>query len=141
MTKEENGAGEFKSRLKILVVDDNLRIQQIIGWMLESVDCRPVMATNGKKALAALEQDHFDLILMDLQMPEMNGFETTARIRSMELETGGHIPILAITGFHLRNGRQKCIEAGMDDYLEKPFDIAVFFETIERMTHTKLPRK
>lgn len=140
INQDQNDTKEFKSSLKILVVDDNLRIQQIIVWMLETADCHLVMATNGKEALATLEKDQFDLVLMDIQMPEMNGFETTARIRSMELETGGHIPILAMTGFHLENGRQKCLDAGMDDLLEKPFGIADLFETIERLTHVKFPR-
>lgn len=136
--KEKNITIEFKHNLNILVVDDNLAIQQIIGLIFESVDCHLMMAINGKKALEALEKDHYDLILMDIQMPEMNGFETTSHIRAMELETGEHIAILAMTSYHLENGRLKCIKAGMDDYLEKPFNITELFETIERLTHIKL---
>ena len=141
INQDQHDTREFKSRLNILVVDDNPRIQQVIGWMLETAECRPVMAANGLEALAKLAQDHFDLVLMDLQMPELNGFETTARIRGRELATGEHIPILAITGFHLENGRQKCLDSGMDDYLEKPFGLADLLEIIERLTKVKLPRK
>ncbi len=138
MTNEKKHTIESKFQLNILIVDDNLIIRQVIGRLLELVDCHYVMVSNGEKALVELEKDHYDLIMMDLQMPEMNGFETTARIRAMERETGEYIPILAMTGFHLENGFKKCINAGMDDYLEKPFNIAELFKIIERLTDTKL---
>jgi CheY-like chemotaxis protein len=128
----------LKRKMNILVAEDNLAIQRVIEQILASDECHIEIVPNGVRALEALAKNHYDLILMDLEMPEMNGFETTARIRAMELATGEHIPILAMTGFHLENGRQKCITAGMDDYLEKPFNITELLETIARLTHTKL---
>jgi two-component system, sensor histidine kinase and response regulator len=129
---------ESRDDLKILVVEDNLMICQLIGLILDSFHCRLTLADNGKIALEKLQTSRFDLILMDLYMPEMNGLEATSLIRSMERETGEHIPILAMTGFPLRNGYEYCINAGMDDYLTKPFDITDFLGAIERLTHIKL---
>ena len=79
-----------------------------------------VVAGNGKEALAAWEQHAFDLILMDVQMPEMDGFETTARIREREQGTGRHIPIIALTAHAIKGDREHCLEAGMDGYVSKP---------------------
>jgi CheY-like chemotaxis protein len=138
MDNKEKITGDFKVSLNILVVEDNLTIQRVIEQILASYGCHLDTAVNGLKALEALEKNRYDLILMDLEMPELNGFETTSRIRSAELATGEHIPILAMAGYHLENGRQKCMDAGMDDYLEKPFNIAELLETIVRLTHTKL---
>ncbi|HEX3045022.1 MAG TPA: response regulator [Bacillota bacterium] len=139
MAKEENtNTEEFRRKLNILVVEDNLAIQRVIEQILASHECHFEMAANGIKAMEVLEKNYYDLILMDLEMPEMNGFETTTRIRAQELITGKHVPILAMTGYHMENGRQKCINAGMDDYLEKPFNITELIETIERLTHKKL---
>ena len=136
--KGRHNTGESRRCLNILVAEDNLMIQEIIRCIFDSVDCCLNMAVNGKKALEVLGKNNYDLILMDLQMPEMNGFEATACIRAMERETGGHIPILAMTGYPLENGRKNCIDMGMDDYLVKPFDIWELFEIIERLTHIKL---
>ncbi len=124
--------------LNILVVEDNVMIQELIGFILDSADCHLFMAENGRKALEILERNQVDLILMDLEMPEMNGFEATARIRAKEAETGAHIPILAMTGYVLENGREKCMNAGMDDFLVKPFNISDLLNAIERLTDTKL---
>lgn len=124
--------------LNILVAEDNLKIQEIIKWVFENTNCALFMAVNGKRVLEELGSSRYDLILMDLHMPEMNGFETMMHIRTMERETGEHIPILAMTGLPLENGRKKCINAGMDDYLVKPFTIKELFEAVERLTHTKI---
>jgi CheY-like chemotaxis protein len=78
------------------------------------------LAQNGKKALEALEQEPYDVILMDIQMPEMNGWETTEAIRSKEKITGGHIPIVAMTAHAMRGDEERCLAAGMDNYLTKP---------------------
>jgi len=136
---EQNDKGrKYGWGLNILVVDDNLMIQEIIELLLQSDDCHITMVGNGRQAIEALAKDFYDLILMDLQMPEMNGYEATVRIRTMEQETGEHIPILAMTGYPLENGRKNCITAGMDDYLVKPFDVADLIAAIERLTHTKI---
>jgi osomolarity two-component system sensor histidine kinase NIK1 len=124
--------------LHILIVDDNLMIQQMMELVFSDFKNYHLMfASNGKLALEALERNHFDLILMDLHMPVMNGFETTARIRRMEMETGEHIPILAITGYPSENGRGKCLLAGMDDYLPKPFELEELFGAIQRLTYIR----
>jgi two-component system, sensor histidine kinase and response regulator len=136
---EQNDKGrKYEWGLNILVVDDNLMIQEIIELLLQSDDCHITIVGNGRQAIEELAKDFYDLILMDLQMPEMNGYEATVRIRAMEQETGEHIPILAMTGYPLENGRKNCIIAGMDDYLVKPFDVADLIAAIERLTHTKI---
>jgi Response regulator containing CheY-like receiver, AAA-type ATPase, and DNA-binding domains len=128
----------FRNNLNILVAEDNLMVQQSIELILDSTNCNLFMVENGKLVLEALERNHYDLVLLDLQMPEMDGFETITHIRERECKPDEHIPVLAMTGYYLGNGRQKCINAGMDDYLEKPFMIEDLIEAIERLTHTKV---
>jgi CheY-like chemotaxis protein len=83
------------------------------------------------QALAALSADSFDLVLMDVQMPKMNGLEAAAAIREKEKETGSHIPIIAMTAHAMKEDRRRCLEAGMDDYIPKPFEFKQLFEVIE----------
>ena len=90
------------------------------------------MVSNGLEVLAALEKDPYDLILMDVQMPEMDGFEATAAIRRREKEKAGHIPIVAMTAHAMKGDRERCLEAGMDDYLSKPIQPKELIEVIER---------
>ncbi len=92
-----------------------------------------VTAEHGGKALEALGKEHFDLVFMDVQMPEMDGFEATAAIREKEYESGRHIPIIAMTAHAMKGDREKCIKAGMDDYVSKPIKIAEHNEVIERV--------
>jgi two-component system sensor histidine kinase/response regulator len=92
------------------------------------------VANNGREALAALESERFDLILMDVQMPEMSGLEVTAAIRRKEKDTGEHIPIVATTASVMKEDRERCLEAGMDAYVSKPIEREVLFETIDRLT-------
>jgi two-component system, sensor histidine kinase and response regulator len=135
---EQNDLRKYGWGLNILVVEDNLMIQEIIELLLQSDNCHLSMVGNGRQALEEVANNFYDLILMDLQMPEMNGYEATARIRAMEKETGEHVPILAMTGHPLENGRKNCMDAGMDDYLVKPFDVADLIAAIERLTRTKI---
>jgi CheY-like chemotaxis protein len=81
---------------------------------------RVVVAADGREALAALEKDSYDLVLMDIQMPEMNGMEATARIREKEKITGGHQPIVALTAHAMKGDQELCLAGGMDGYLAKP---------------------
>jgi signal transduction histidine kinase/CheY-like chemotaxis protein len=104
----------------ILVAEDNLVNQRLAKAILERWGCTVTVAANGVEALKALEGQTFDAILMDVQMPSMDGFEATASIRTKELENGGHIPILALTAHAMKGDLERCLEAGMDEYVSKP---------------------
>jgi CheY-like chemotaxis protein len=92
-----------------------------------------VLANNGEEAVAAFDSQPFDLILMDLHMPEMHGFGATACIREMEKATGRHIPIIAMTARAMKGDREKCLEAGMDGYVSKPISVDELFRTIDSL--------
>src|SRR5439155_24904718 len=85
---------------------------------------------DGKQAVTAVERESFDLVLMDVQMPHLNGFEATAAIRMMEKETGKHMPIIAMTAHAMKGDREKCLAAGMDGYVSKPVQAAELFATM-----------
>jgi len=122
---------ENRVRLHILLAEDNMINQKLVARMLEKRGHTVVVADNGKEALEALEKEHFDLILMDVQMPEMNGFEATAAIREKEKKTGEHIPIIAMTAHAMKGDRERCLQAGMDAYVSKPVQLKDLLETIE----------
>ena len=105
---------------RILLVEDQETNQAIARKFLELAGAQVVVAGNGLVALAKLREQAFDLILMDCQMPEMDGFEATKRIRADERRTGGHIPIIAMTAHAMAGDRDRCLLSGMDDYLTKP---------------------
>ncbi|MEW6593904.1 MAG: response regulator [Thermodesulfobacteriota bacterium] len=107
--------------LRILVVEDNPVNQKLLSLMLQQFGYSSVIAGNGKTGLDEYLNGRFDLILMDIQMPVMDGFEATAAIRARENETGGHVPIIAVTAHVMPGYREKCLENGMDNYLAKPF--------------------
>ena len=107
--------------------------QQLAVRLLEKRGHRVVVAGNGMEALAALAEQTFDLILMDVQMPELDGFSATAAIRARERATGGHIPIIAITAQSMKGDRERCLEAGMDGYISKPILIKEVLEAIESL--------
>ena len=86
---------------------------------------------NGREAVAAVERDLFDLVLMDVQMPEMDGFEATKMIRLNEQKSGKHIPIVAMTAHAMKGDRERCLKSGMDGYLTKPIQSKSLFETVE----------
>jgi len=126
---ESGGAGRFKISAEagtgptILLVEDNPSNQMIGQHFLESLGCRATVAANGQEALDLLDQERFALILMDCQMPKMDGFEATGRIRG--LEAGGkmpHTPIVALTANAMQGDRERCLAAGMDEYLAKPLN-------------------
>ena len=107
---------------RVLLAEDNVVNQEVAVNMLEGLSCQVTVAGNGLEALAALERETFDLVLMDCQMPELDGFATTAEIRRREAAAGRPPrPILALTANAMEGDRERCIEAGMDDYLSKPF--------------------
>jgi CheY-like chemotaxis protein len=122
-----------RRNLQILLAEDNPVNQRLAVRLLEKQGHRVVVTGNGKEALAALERERFDLILMDVQMPEMGGFEASAHIREREKTAGGHIPIIAMTAHALKGDRERCLDAGMDAYVAKPVESRLLFEAIDSM--------
>ena len=118
------------SHLHILLAEDNPVNQRVAQRMLVKEGHTVVVRSNGLEALEALSKEHFDLVLMDVQMPDMNGFEATKAIRQRERVTGGHIPIVAMTAHAMKGDQDRCIEAGMDGYLAKPIHAADLLEVV-----------
>ncbi|HTU40482.1 MAG TPA: ATP-binding protein [Candidatus Aquilonibacter sp.] len=111
---------EGPGQLRILVAEDNLVNQTVILNMLTRLGHRPTIAQNGKQALSLLEAGTFDLVFMDVQMPEMDGLTATRKIRQIEQRTLKHIPIVAMTAHAMKGDRESCLAAGMDHYISKP---------------------
>jgi two-component system sensor histidine kinase/response regulator len=116
--------------LRILVAEDNAVNRRLVIGLLEPLGHRLTLTVNGREALDALDRETFDLVLTDVQMPEMDGFELTAAIRQREQATGGHIPIVAMTAHALKGDRERCLAAGMDDYVSKPIRAADLLRAI-----------
>lgn len=121
------------ARPKFLLVEDNEMNQKIIVKTLEKKDMYCDLACSGAEALKALQQKDYDIVFMDCQMPEMDGYEATARIRQMEGEER-HTIIVAMTANAMEGDREKCLQAGMDDYISKPVDFQLLFNIIEQYT-------
>jgi len=115
-------------------LQDNLINQKVAMRMLISQGHAVTIADDGRKALAALEAEPFDAVLMDVQMPVMDGLEAVAEIRKREQSRGGHIPVIAMTAHTLKGDRERCLAAGMDGYVSKPIDKRQLFETLDRLT-------
>ena len=122
--------GQPSSSLHILLTEDNAVNQRVALRILEKAGHRVDIAENGKAALRMLEEQPFDLILMDVQMPEMGGFEATALIREKEKRGGRHIPIIAMTAHAMAGDRERCLAAGMDNYLSKPVAASTLLELV-----------
>jgi CheY-like chemotaxis protein len=119
--------------LSILLAEDNAVNQKFAVRTLTKAGHKVVVANNGKDAVEHWETEAFDVILMDVQMPEMDGLEATATIREKERVKGTHIPIIAMTAHAMKGDRERCLEAGMDGYVTKPIKASTMFAEIERL--------
>jgi len=144
---------EARKRLNILVAEDNPINQRLVIELLKKRGYRAVLASNGKEAINAIEEEDFDLVLMDVQMPKMDGLEATRYIREREqratseaswseakipLKAGQpatRLPIVAMTAHAMKGDRKKCLESGMDDYVSKPINVEKLFRVIEKFSH------
>lgn len=117
---------------RVLVAEDNRTNQMVAAGMLAMNECACEFATNGREAMEAVRRSHFDLILMDCSMPEMDGYEATAHIRNFEEPLGRRTPIVAMTANTQRGDAEKCLAAGMDDYLAKPITLVELRHKLER---------
>ncbi len=122
-----------KRALRILLAEDNAVNQRVVLRLLEKQGHSLVIASNGLEAVEAFEAEEFDVVLMDVQMPQMGGFEATAVIREKERNRAGRIPIIALTAHAMKGDRERCLDAGMDDYVSKPIQAKELFETIDRV--------
>ncbi len=122
---------ERRPPLSVLVAEDNLVNQRLAVRLLEKRGHSVVVATDGQKALAALDQQRFDVVMMDIQMPEVDGFQATAAIREREKLTGKHLRIIAMTAHAMEGDREKCLAAGMDGYIPKPIQAGEMIAAIE----------
>jgi signal transduction histidine kinase/DNA-binding response OmpR family regulator len=121
-------------RLRVLVAEDNPVNQKLAQHLLERRGHTPILVSNGREAVELTARDRFDLVLMDLQMPEMDGFEATAAIRTREREAGQpRVPIIALTAHAMQGDRRRCLDADMDGYVAKPIKPVELFEVIDRV--------
>jgi len=123
--------------LHVLLAEDGVVNQKVAVSLLEQCGHKVTVANNGRQAIVALDGGSFDVVLMDIQMPTMDGYEATAIIRENEKASGGHIPIIAMTAHAMKGDRERCLEAGMDGYIAKPIRAKDLYETIE-MTAAKV---
>ncbi|MBI5251033.1 MAG: response regulator [Desulfomonile tiedjei] len=124
---------ESRRRLSILLAEDNAVNQLLATKMLERMGHAVTTAGNGIAALDSLEKTNFDLVLMDVQMPEMDGLQATKILRDREKKTGGHFPVIAMTAYAMKGDKERCLESGMDGYISKPITAQELYETIEHV--------
>ena len=117
--------------MRILVVDDDAVISKVFAVMLQRAGFEVDLAEDGVQGVEMWEQGNYDLVLMDVQMPRMDGFEATRAIREKEARRGGHTPIVAVTAYALQKDEEQCLAAGMDAYISKPVDFKRLLATIK----------
>ncbi len=132
--KDISALKQYLAGCRLLMVEDNSVNQEIIAAILQKADISVEIAENGKDALARVQAETFHAVLMDIQMPDMDGYETTRRIRKYEKEHGvsGKLPIIAMTAHTMKGDDRRCIEAGMDDYITKPVTAETVLRTLFR---------
>jgi CheY-like chemotaxis protein len=119
--------------LRLLLVEDNSVNRLVATRLIEKQNHSVMVAANGLEALEMIEKENFDCVLMDLQMPVLDGFEATAAIRNKERMSGGHLPIIAMTAHAMAGDLDLCLAAGMDGYITKPIKATAVFATVERV--------
>ena len=127
-------------KLAILLAEDNIINQKVAARILEKKNHSVKVVSNGEEAVKAVSNGSFDVVLMDIQMPVLDGLEATKKIRSMELDHLANIPIVALTAHAMNGDRERFIEAGMDDYSSKPFNAEELIATIERVVRDRKSR-
>jgi signal transduction histidine kinase/CheY-like chemotaxis protein/uncharacterized protein YdeI (BOF family) len=127
-------------QLRVLLAEDNPVNQMLCSRILSKAGHNVTVASDGRQAVRHYQDGNFDIILMDVQMPEWDGMQATAEIRAWERDCGHHVPIIALTAHAMRDDRDKCLDSGMDGYLSKPIDTADLFREIYRLTATQARR-
>jgi PAS domain S-box-containing protein len=133
-TAQKNAIQTPSRSLKILVAEDTPFNQKFIQRLLDRWNHQITLVGDGRLALDALKNESFDIVLMDVQMPQLNGLETAQAIRIEEQQSKNHIPIIAMTAHAIKGDRERCLEAGMDEYVSKPIDSEILFNAIEKLT-------
>jgi CheY-like chemotaxis protein len=135
-------SGPRDRKLNILVAEDNATNQRVLCHILKKRGHSAVVANDGLEALAALARQDFDLVLMDVQMPEMDGFQATAAIRESERNAGRHQKIFALTAHAMKGDEERCVAAGMDGYLSKPIQLLRLAEVLDQaMSECGIPHE
>ncbi len=132
LRQRNRGAGAADHRVDILVAEDNEVNQLVFTQILDETELTFEIVGNGRKAVAAFQEMNPRMILMDVSMPEMNGLEATGAIRELEAASGNRVPIIGVTAHALKGDRERCLEAGMDDYLAKPISPKALLAKVER---------
>jgi len=137
---QDRGVDEPRTHthLRVLLAEDSPVNQRLAVGILQKYGFTVVVANHGREALAAIETQHVDCVLMDVQMPEMDGLEATAAIRAKEKESGSHLPIIAMTAHAMKGDRERCLEAGMDAYVAKPIRAKELIETIDAVLESSI---
>ncbi len=137
LSKDTDVQSEEIYPVKILVAEDKPMNQKLVRLLLEKKGWQVAIANNGQEVLNILDNQSFDLVLMDIQMPKIDGFRATSLIRSSEKNTGKHMPIIAMTAYAIKGDHEKCLQAGMDEYITKPINAEELYYTVEKVLANK----